>query len=288
MKRLICSNHCVWTKMPCGSNVFRAPVIAGAQISSGNPDHGLVTGTQTGQYQLYAWDLPSNSLRQITFRLDGTVFGLLSPDGRYVYYLQDEGGDEIGHFVRIPWDGGEPESITPGMPPYSAFGLSMSRAGNVMGGTFADDSGFHTRIMKVVAGDVIDPPKELHHSHKMMFGTTLSHDGEIGVITSTERTTFQHNGLMAFNTVTGKKLGELWDSGSSIMAFGFSPLPDDFRLMATGTKTGYNRPFIWNPISGEIEKLALPALTGDVSVMHWSSDGKCILLSRSTRQDRTW
>ena len=260
---------------------FRAPVIAGAQIAHGKPERGVITGTQTGQYQLYIWDIPSNSLRQITFRPDGTVFGLLSPNGRFIYYHQDEGGNEIGHFVRIPWGGGEPEDITPDIPPYSAFGLSMSRAGNMLGGTFADDSGFHTRIMTVGAGDVIGHPKELHCNRKMMFGPTLSYDGEIGVITSTERTTYQHNGLMAFNTTTGKILGELWDFGSSIMAFGFSPLPDDFRLVATGTKTGYNRPFIWNPVAGEREELLLSNFTGDVSVMHWSSDSKRILLART-------
>ena len=78
---------------------FRAPVIAGAQITQENPDHGVVTNTQTGQYQFYAWDIPSNTLRQITFRPDGTVFGVISPNGRYVHCLQDEGGNEIGRFV---------------------------------------------------------------------------------------------------------------------------------------------------------------------------------------------
>ena len=260
---------------------FRAPVIAGAQVARSDPARGLVTGTTTGQYQLYAWDVPSNSLRQITHRPDGTVFGVLSPDGRYVYYMQDTGGNEIGHFVRIPWSGGEPEDITPSMPPYSAFGLSISRTGNMIGGTFSDDGGFHTRIMRVQAGDAIVPAKELHHSRKIMFGPTLSHAGEIGVITSTERTTFQHNGLMAFETATGKKLGELWDNGSSVMAFGFSPLPGDFRLLATGTTTGYNRPFIWNPVSSERKELPLPDLVGDVSAMDWSPDGERILLARS-------
>ena len=253
---------------------FRATVIAGAQIASAKPDHGLVTSTQSGQYQLFAWNVSSNSLLQLTFNADGTVFGLLSPDGRYVYYLEDKGGNEMGHFERIPWSGGEPEDITPDLPPYSAFGLSMSRTGNILGGTFADDCGFHTRVMTIGTGDIIGPLRELYHSRKMMFGPTLSYDGQVGVVTSTDRTTFQHNGLIAFNTTTGKALGELWDGGSSIMAFGFSPLPGDFRLLATGTKTGYNRPFIWNPVSGETTKVHLPDFPGDVSVMDWSSDGK--------------
>lgn len=260
---------------------FRAPSIAAAQIARADPSRGLVTSTSTGQYQLYAWDVPSNSLRQITHRSDGTVFGVLSPDGRWVYYLQDEGGNEMGHFVRVPWSGGEPRDITPGVPPYSAFGLSISRAGNMIGGTFSDSQGFHTRVMRVGSDGSIGTPRELDHSRKIMFGPTLSHAGEVAVITSTERTTFQHNGLMAFDTVTGKKLGELWDEGSSIRAFAFSPLPGDFRLLATGTKTGFNRPFIWYPLTRERADLVLPRLTGDVSLMDWSPDGKRILLARS-------
>ena len=65
------------------------------------------------------------------------------------------------------------------------------------------------------------------------------------------------------------------------MAFGFSPLPGDFRLLATSTLTGYNRPFIWNPVSGERTALVLAKLTGDVSPMDWSLDGKHILLGQS-------
>jgi dienelactone hydrolase len=260
---------------------FRETVIAGAQIAGAKPDQGLVTSTQSGQYQLFAWNVSSNSLLQLTFNPDGTVFGLLSPDGRYVYYLEDKNGNEMGHFVRIPWIGGEPEDITPDLPPYSAFGLSMSRTGNILGGTFADDNGFHTRVMTIGTRDIIGPIRELHHSRKMMFGPTLSYDGQIGVVTSTDRSAFQHNGLISFNTTTGKALGELWHDGSSIMAFGFSPLPGDFRLLATATKTGYNRPFIWNPVSGETTELHLPDISGDVSVMDWSPDGKRILLART-------
>ena len=275
LKRINADQNASWKQR------FRATVIAGAQLASAKPDRGLVTSTQSGQYQLHAWDTPSNSLRQLTFSPQGTVFGLISPDGRSVYYLEDQGGNEMGHFVRIPWSGGRPEDITPDLPPYSAFGLSMSRAGNIIGGTFADDRGFHTRVMTIGPGDIIGPPRELHHSRKMMFGPNLSYDGEIGVVTSTDRTTFQHHGLIAFNTATGQTLGELWDGSSSVGAFGFSPLPGDFRLLATGTKTGDNRPFIWDLVSGETTELHLPVLSGDVSVMDWSPDGKRILLART-------
>jgi dienelactone hydrolase len=260
---------------------YRAPIIAAAQIARSNPARGVVTNTETGQYQLYAWDVRDGGLRQLTHRPEGAVFGTISPDGRYVYYLQDEGGNEIGHFVRVPWEGGKPEDITPAMAPYSAFGLSISRTGNVIGSIFSDDNGFHATLLPVGPSSAIGVPRELRHTTKIMFGPSLSYGGEIGVITSTERTTFQYNGLVAFETASGKGIGELWQEGSSLMAFGFSPLPGDFRLLATSTLTGYNHPFIWNPVSGQRVDLSLPDLTGDISPIDWSVDGKRILLGQS-------
>jgi hypothetical protein len=78
LKPLIVAPNAPWKQR------FRAAVIAGAQIASAKADHGLVTSTQSGQYQLYAWNVSSNSLLQLTFNPDGTVFGLLSPDGHFV------------------------------------------------------------------------------------------------------------------------------------------------------------------------------------------------------------
>src|SRR4030042_3375134 len=117
---------------------YRAPFIASAQIARANPARGLVTSTATGHYQLYAWDVPSNDLRQLTFRPQGTAFGVISPDGRYIYHMEDESGNEIGHFVRMTFEGGEIQDITPTMPPYSAFGISSSRAGNILSSTISN------------------------------------------------------------------------------------------------------------------------------------------------------
>jgi dipeptidyl aminopeptidase/acylaminoacyl peptidase len=252
-----------------------------AQPARGNPDRGLVTSTQSGQYQLYAWDVKTGTLRQLTWKSEGVPFGAISSDGRYVYYMQDKAGDEIGHLVRMPWEGGPVEDLTPEMEPYSAFGMSTSRDGNLIGTVLSNDSGFHLVVFPVGNGDGTGMPRELHRSRKIMFGPALSHGGEIAVLTSTDRSGFQHSGLVAVDTASGRPVAELWEDGCSIGALGFSPLPGDFRLLATSTRTGYTRPFLWDPVSGETSELALPDLSGDVSPLDWSADGKRILLSQS-------
>ena len=99
---------------------FRAEMILWSQLAYLAPGRGLVGMSKSGNYQLYTWDVPTGTLRQLTTRPDGVFLGFISPDGRSVYYLQDEGGNEIGHWVRVPYEGGEPQDITPDMPPYSS------------------------------------------------------------------------------------------------------------------------------------------------------------------------
>ena len=260
---------------------YRAAAIVTAQPARGNPARGLVTSTQSGQYQLYAWDLKAGALRQLTWKPEGVPFGAISSDGRYIYYMQDKAGDEIGHLVRMPWEGGSAEDLTPEMEPYSAFGMSTSRGGNLIGTILSNDSGFHLLVFPVGEGDAIGTSRELHRSRKIMFGPSFSHGGEIAVLTSTERSGFQHTGLVAVDTASGRLIAELWEDGCSIGALGFSPLPGDFRLLATSTRTGYTRPFLWEPVSGEISDLALPDFSGGVSPLDWSVDGKRILLAQS-------
>src|SRR4051794_30745553 len=88
---------------------YRAPSVLWSRLASQNPERGAVLTNVSGVYQVYAWDVPSGTLRQITHQPTGLQLGLISSDGNYIYYLKDERGNEIGHFVRSPFEGGEPE-----------------------------------------------------------------------------------------------------------------------------------------------------------------------------------
>ncbi len=60
---------------------FRAPVIHWTQVAEGAPDRGLAASNKSGISQLYAWDVRTGELRQLTDRPKGQVFGSLSPWG---------------------------------------------------------------------------------------------------------------------------------------------------------------------------------------------------------------
>src|SRR5918912_1235008 len=126
---------------------FRASVVAWTTIARNAPAAGLAVSNRSGVYQLYAWDVPTGDLTQLTDRPEGILFGILSPDARYVYYLDDRQGNEIGHFVRIPFAGGAPQDVTSDLPPYSPAGFAVSQAGNRMGFTVADAEGYHLHAL---------------------------------------------------------------------------------------------------------------------------------------------
>ena len=263
---------------------FRAPVVAWTQIAPANPTRGLAVNNTSGKYQLYAWDVPSGELRQLTEKPTGMLLGTLSGDGRYVYYLDDEKGNEIGHFVRVPFEKGEAQDLTPDIPPYSSFAFASSGSGSHFGFMAADEEGFRIFSLETKPNDELGTPRPLFHSRKIAFGPTYSYDGEVTVIATTDRATLQHYDLLAFDTATGEQIAELWDGpGTSLEPLGFCPKPGDLRLAGTTNRSGLKRPFIWNPHTNERIDLDFPTLSGEVAPLDWSPNGKRLLLCQFTQ-----
>src|SRR5262249_40503314 len=213
----------------------------------------------SGTTQLYAWDVLSGTLRQLTHSEDGTFEGVISPDGNYVYYLRDEGGSERGHYVRIPWDGGEAQDLTPNMPTYDAlYRCAVSENERVFAFTPTEANGFPLYCLDLHEAGSVGDPRELYRSSKFIDDAALSHDASLVVVATTEYAQARQYSLLVFETASGKRVGELSDlPQGSIRAVLFSPLPGDDRLLCMADRSGYNRPLLWNPRSGERMELAL-------------------------------
>jgi dienelactone hydrolase len=252
---------------------FRAAKINFAVLAPSNPQRGLVSSNRDGVNQLYAWEVAAGDLRQLTHIPTGKPIGSLSADGKWVYYLQDEGGNEIGHYVRVPFEGGEPQDITPDLPPYASFWFGHSHSGRVMGFLAAGPNGLEIYTMTEGAA-----PRLLTRFTQLSFGPQLSYDGELAVISTGERTGTLDHSLMVFDTASGEQIAELWDGAGCTHSFGsFSPVPGDLRLLATTSQSGFDRPLIWNPKTGERHDLALGEIPGDVIAWDWSPDGERVL-----------
>lgn len=259
---------------------FRVPTVLWTQLAAAAPTRGLAASNQSGVYQLYAWDVPSGGLTQLTHRPEGQVFGVLSPDGRFIYYLDDKLGNEIGHLARMSFEGGELQDITPNLSPYSVAGLGSSLDAKMLLLIAAGSDGFRVYAIDN-SGEIPGTPKEIYHSTALTFAPTLSGNGSMAVIMSSERAAKPQFSLLAFDTANGEKIAELWDGPeTSLEIVRFSRLPGDSRLLAMTDRSGFNRPLIWDVRTGKRTDLPLGDLEGDIRAADWSADGKKIVTTQ--------
>jgi len=258
---------------------YRAPSVRSAQIASSCPARAILNDTRSGSLQYYAWDIPSNSLRQLTDTPGGFSMDMyISPDGRWVYYLLDRQGAETGHFVRIPYEGGDPQDLTPQLPPYSPFGFMISRSGRRIALTAVYDNIHHVYCLDIEKDGRLGALRQIHASPQYMEEVCISHDGDVLVVRSTERSGNLQFSLLAFDAATGEKISELWDGGESSLDIMLpSPIPGDPRLLATTTRSGVETLLTWNPRTGERADLSFKNVTGAVRAFNWSPDGQRIL-----------
>jgi dipeptidyl aminopeptidase/acylaminoacyl peptidase len=260
---------------------FRAPAITRTMVARHRPTRGLVVGTQSGSRQLYSWDVPTGERNQLTFRAEGVPTGLISPDGKWIYYHHDRGGDEIGHHVRVPFEGGEPQVVAPGLPAYATSGMAISGTSRMVGLVAADANGFHLYVAAERSAEGFEEPRMVRSTPRPTFIPLLSHDGDLVVVHELRAEDAPRFALVAVDATNGAVIGELWDGPrSSIEASTFCWVPGDTRLLGTSDASGVRRPFVWDPRTGERTDLDLADIEGEVAPTDWSDDGERVLLCR--------
>jgi dipeptidyl aminopeptidase/acylaminoacyl peptidase len=275
--------------MPLWKQRFHAFGVAQVLVASGNPERGAVVSLASGSGQLNAWNLRTGEQQQRTDHPGGVFDCIISPDGNWLIYLRDEqAGGERGHYVRVPWGGGETQDLTPGMASYGAiYRCAVSGDGRRFAFTPFEPGIFPLYCVDLTDGGPVGEPRQIHRSPKLIEDAALSADGEIVVISSTARSEARQYVLLAFDAGTGEAIGELSDlPEGSIRPAAFSPRAGDDRLLATDDRSGSVRPFIWNPRTAERTELALAGLEGDVAPVAWSDDARRILLLQTVRAAR--
>lgn len=259
---------------------FRADKIMWATVAQSNPHRGVACTNRSGVLQLHAWDVDSGELKQLTGDPAGVLFGTIAADGRHIYYMEDEGGDEIGHIVRVPFEGGQAEDITPDLPAYACFSAYESGDSSTVALLAARKGiGVGAYVMNKDEAGVLSAPRQLWQTEFMATGLQLSQDGEIMVVASAERSGSMALGLIAINTKSGEIVAEHHEENVSILPYCFSKKAGDSRLLCTSNQSGYARPLIWDAVSGELVDLPMPEVSGELQAWDWSADGEKLLLA---------
>lgn len=279
IKQVISDENAPWKQR------FRTTSITYSKIATHAPERGIAVLNQEGPYQIYAWYVNSGALTKRTNRPEGLISADISPDGCFIYYLDDQSGNEIGHFVRIPFDNGEPEDITPDLPPYNPgfpfntpLGLALNRDGNKIAFTAGTEDGFRVYILDIDKEGNLGQPQEIYHCEPLISAPLLSASGEILVIASTERYKTPQYSLVAFDMISGEKIGELWEGvDHSVSPLFFSPISGDTRIAGLTNRSGIERLVIWNPQTNERIDPELSDFQGAMNAFDWSPDGGIIL-----------
>ncbi|MFE6049569.1 S9 family peptidase [Kitasatospora sp. NPDC056446] len=260
--------------VPAWEQRFRAARVSLPDWAEDAPDRALYVSNATGTYEVYAWDRATGAHRRVTDRPNGTTDAELSPDGAWVWWFDDNDGDEFGVWRRQPFAGGPDEEAVPGLAPSYSAGLALGRDGTVVVGRSTDEDGTTLHLRR--PGDA-EPVEIYRHAEYGGVGD-LSHDGTLLAIDHTEHGDAMHSSIRVVR-ITGSgtvetvaELDEVTgrDEPRGLACLGFAPVEGDTRLLVAHQRTGRWEPMIWDVATGV--ETALPLrdeqgreLPGDVS-----------------------
>ena len=267
---------------PLWQRQFRAPVVGFPTWSVHAPDRLVYTSSESGVYQLHAWDRATGERRQITNEPVGLISGEITPDGEWVVWHRDMTGDESGMWVAAPFAGGMAEPLVDGLPTGWDGGIAIGRGRTVA--ALSDRNGFslYGAEPNGAAKLIANSPEslELGGAGALMAGPdqgALSADETLLCVEHAEHGDQIHPSLRILDARTGAVIADLRDEGLALCAFAWSPIPGDQRLAIGHERRGERAPAIWSVETGEVVDLPLPwdRLT---EVADWWPDASALLL----------
>ena len=243
----------------------------------GEADLAVVIEHAENGLRLALWDGDSRTLTRVPF--DSVTYATtVSPDGRFILDLDDPSGSELGHLHAFPLEGGPSRDLTPLAGAYTVRGIDCGVSSTRVLVTCADESGFFAVVTDVESPDAA---RVVFRSSNEAWSAVLSADESLLAIETTD-----HNpGVRRFAvTVIDVESGAVVNSLSDgplgpVRRVRFAQEAGDSRLLAYSEISGFARPLIWDPMSGERVGLALPELTGDVIPLDWHSPTGRVLLA---------
>ena len=268
---------------PLWERRLRAPDLTLPRWSRGAPDRCVYESTESGVWQVHAWDVANGTRRQVTHHPVGVNEGYATLDGAGVTWFQDETGDESGRWLVQPFGGGSTAPLVEGVPVGWSGGLSQAPGVIALG--LSDDDGFGVYVSADGA-----PAKEIARSTEtlVLAGSEevladiagLSADGSLLALEHAEYGDEIHRALRIVESRTGAIVAEQHDDGRALLATAWSPVPGDQRLAVVHERGEWRRAALWNPTDGSWLDLPWEG-EGDVHVADWSADGAAVLLVRT-------
>jgi len=274
-------NPAVWPDdVPTWERRFLAPTLSFPVWARDAPDRLAVSTSESGAWQVYAWDLATGERRRVTDNPIGVfagydeAAGFPTPDGSALVWFEDTTGDEVGSWQTAPFhdeSGGAPRTLVDGVPEAWSEGIAVGSHAIVVG-TSGDD-GFDVWVSVDGA-----PAIRRHHHPQAVSVGGLSRDERLFAIEHAEHGDAIHPALRVLETDTGRTVADLWDGdGLGLHVAAWSPVAGDQRIAVVHERGDVLRPAVWDPVTGERTDIELD-LPGDVTALDWWPDASALLL----------
>jgi hypothetical protein len=192
------------------------------------PDRCVVAATAGGITEVHCWDRAADRLTQVTARPAGTMNCDIDPAGEWVWWFDDENGNEHGVWRRQPFGSGPAEQAENviGLPPAYQAGLALGRGGLIAVGR-SDGFGSHVHVTRPG-----EQARLVYQHREDAWVGGLSADGTLLVLVHSENGDSRHPQLRVLKVADGEVVGELSDGpGKGLDPVAFAPVPGDQRLL---------------------------------------------------------
>jgi dipeptidyl aminopeptidase/acylaminoacyl peptidase len=265
---------------------FRATTVTFPTWSRERPERLLYLSNAGGKFEVYAWDQETGERRQVTDRAEGTgyrVSSRLDPRGDWIWWFDDDKGNELGRWVREPWLGGPRETIAPQLAPAYSGRIAIHSGGPAIDQRFAviarsrSDEG--TSLYVVADGQA---PRRIYAHEQSAFIDGLSRDGALVALFHSEHGDSRNRVLRIIDT-DGKCVAELSHGPGHGLSpsGGWSPVAGDARYLAVHDREDLERPLIFDAKAGTSREISLD-LPGE-TFADWYADARSLLIGHDHR-----
>jgi dipeptidyl aminopeptidase/acylaminoacyl peptidase len=267
---------------PAWEQRFRAPRVFLPAWARHAPERCAVIASAGGVLQVHSFDARSGKRVAATDRPEGTDRASIDPNGHWIWWFDDAGGDELGVWRRQPFGSSarrRPETPIPLRAAYDA-GLLLGSDGTVVVGRSHESYG--TRIHQLTVGPAgagNDLPVLIYSSPHDAEAAALSEDANLVAVEHSERGDSRHPALRIVAADTGSPLADLDDgAGLGLWALGFAPTVGNARLLVQHERGGRPELLIWDTATGTQTPVGI-SVPGDVAGASWYPDGGALLVA---------
>ncbi len=238
------------------------------------PERAIACSNVTGVYQVHRWQVGEPVGDPMTAFPTGKSAAWISPDGEWVVWHADRAGDEVGHFVAVPWSGGELIDLTPDLPGYASFAAGFGPDGT-FGASIIGSDRVQLAVVPFPPGSA--EPRLLDPGPGFVTGLAVGPSGVLAFSTTAGRGL--QTILRVIDNVTGESRLELDHAPGALRVLEYSA---SGRLVASTSRSGVERPLVVEP-DGAPRELPFPDVAGDLNPVSISDDGRTLLVVGADR-----